>query len=227
MTVWLSRQQCREADRFAIERLGIPGIVLMENAGAACADRLISLGPGDGVVICCGGGNNGGDGFVIARHLYNAGVNCKVILFSAPEQYRGDAEINLRIIEKLGLPIVQFDTAWSNDSLAEQLSTVGRDSATWIVDAMLGTGATGALRAPFDRVVPVINQLPMKRMAIDVPTGMDADTGAVNPTAVRADITCTFIASKLGFQNKAAWSVLGHITVVGIGVRFDFENLFA
>ena len=82
---------------------------------------------------------------------------------------------------------------------------------------MLGTGAAGTLREPFDRVVPIINQLPLKRMSIDIPTGMDCDTGDVHPEAVVADVTCTFIAHKVGFKNKNAARYLGHVAVIGIG----------
>ena len=213
----LTREECRRADQFAIERLKIPGVVLMENAGRSCAEKLLALGAEPAVVICCGGGNNGGDGFVIARHLHIAGIPVKILLFSPPEHYRDDAHINLRIIERLRIPIVQFDNDWPTQTLADQFTRVGRKVAGWLVDAMLGTGASGALREPFDRVVPVINQLPLKRLSIDIPTGMDCDTGDVNPVAVMADVTCTFIARKAGFENKYAAQFLGHIWVIGIG----------
>ncbi len=80
-TKLIDRHQSRAADQFAMQALKIPGLVLMENAGRGCAEALLELGAGDGVVICCGGGNNGGDGFVLARHLFNAGERVKVILF--------------------------------------------------------------------------------------------------------------------------------------------------
>jgi NAD(P)H-hydrate epimerase len=215
--VALTREECRRADQFAIDRLKIPGIVLMENAGRSCAEKLLALGADPGVVICCGGGNNGGDGFVMARHLYIAGIRVKILLFSPPEQYRNDARINLRIVEPLRIPIVQFDARWTTTKINQQLSRVGRHTNGWLVDAILGTGAIGDLREPLDRVVPMINQLPLKRLAIDIPTGMDCDTGDVCPTAVRADVTCTFIARKAGFANKNAASYLGHVSVIGIG----------
>ncbi len=215
--VVLSREQCRQADRFAIESLNIPGLVLMENAGRSCADQLLALGAGEGVVICCGAGNNGGDGFVIARHLYIARVPIKILIFSSPDRYRDDALINLRIIQSLPIPIIEFDSDWPAEIVGQQLSRIGGHRASWLVDAILGTGATGQLREPLDRVVPIINQLPLKRMAIDIPTGMDCDTGEVCPTAVKSDVTCTFIASKTGFANKQAEDYLGHVRVIGIG----------
>jgi NAD(P)H-hydrate epimerase len=213
----LSRQQSREADHFAIHGLKIPGILLMENAGRGCAEWLLSLGCGNGVVIACGAGNNGGDGFVIARHLFNANVRTKVVLLAAPESYRGDARANLRIVERLDIPVIEFDQRWDDIQLHQQLTKIERVNASWIVDAILGTGATGCLRDPLERVVRAINRASRKRMAIDCPTGMDCDTGEVNPTAVRADVTCTMIDRKLGFANSSAAEFLGHVTVVGIG----------
>lgn len=213
----LTRNECRRADQFAIEHLKIPGVVLMENAGRSCAEKLLALGADAGVVVCCGGGNNGGDGFVMARHLYIAGIPVRILLFSRPAHYRGDARINLRIIERLRIPIVQFDADWPTEKMIERFSRVGRQPAGWLVDAILGTGAAGELREPLDQVVPLINQLSLKRMAIDIPTGMDCDTGDVCPTAVKADVTCTFIARKAGFANKNSASYLGHVSVIGIG----------
>ena len=142
----LSRDTVRELDRCAIEQYHIPGMVLMENAGRGVADVLCHQRTAASAVVCCGRGNNAGDGFVIARHLHNAGVPCKAILFAAPEKYRGDAKTNLRIVEKLDVSIVQFASDWTDERTLEQLSKIGRDSATWVVDAMLGP--TGNLRAP-------------------------------------------------------------------------------
>jgi NAD(P)H-hydrate epimerase len=216
---YLNREQSRAADRFAIEHLGIPGIVLMENAGRGCAEFLLEIGAARGVVICCGGGNNGGDGFVIARHLLGAGVPVKVILFSPPKNHLGDAAVNLRIIERLPLEIVQFEAEWSDERLSHHLNRIGRTVASWVVDALLGTGATGSLREPLNRVVRMINEASVKRMSVDIPTGLDCDTGIASPPAVKADVTCTFIAAKSGFQNKEAWQYLGHQQVVSIGIQ--------
>ena len=144
----LSQEQCRIADRRAIENLGIPAVVLMENAGRSCAETLMALGTGDGVVVCCGPGNNGGDGFVIARHLFNVGVKVSVILFACPEKYSGAAAVNLRIIERLKMRIVELDYDWDSATASEKFARLGRYSATWIVDAILGTGTAGPLRPP-------------------------------------------------------------------------------
>src|SRR5688500_7504074 len=103
----LSREQCRELDRRAIEEYGIPGLVLMENAGRGCVDVLERLGIGGPVVILCGKGNNGGDGFVIARHLELRGHACRVLLLRPPDELTGDAATNFAILRRTGVPIVE------------------------------------------------------------------------------------------------------------------------
>lgn len=188
----------------------------MENAGRGCVEILVTLNCRH-AVIACGPGNNGGDGFVIARHLSIAGIPSKVILFAEPESYRGDAAINLRIIERMPIPITVFDNGIADDEAATLFNRVGRDDADWLVDAMLGTGATPPLRSPYDRVIPLMNSLTLNRMAIDIPTGLDADEGTVDPSVFEADVTCTFIANKPGFRSEKAKSCLGHVSVIGIG----------
>src|SRR5580704_4639717 len=104
-TTYLTRAQVRQIDRRAIEEFGVPGVVLMENAGRSAAELLLSLGVGGSVAICCGKGNNGGDGFVIARHLDNHGVAVRVLLFAEPEELTGDAAVNVRILQRAGLSL--------------------------------------------------------------------------------------------------------------------------
>jgi NAD(P)H-hydrate epimerase len=211
----LTRKQSRNADRFAIGNLGIPGIVLMENAGRGCAEVLLNLGFGGGAVIVCGGGNNGGDGFVIARHLHNEGVPVKVILLSDSDGYVGDAKANLKIVERLPIELIRYVEGEPIDQVT--FTSVDGGKASWLVDAMLGTGARGDLRPPINQLVPQMNVWPIKRMAVDIPTGMDCDGGTVHPTAFNADVTCTFIDLKKGFENPSAAEYLGHVSVVGIG----------
>ena len=219
----LTRQESRRVDQIAIEDLHLPGIVLRENAGRGCVERLLALRTDDcgGVVICCGGGNNGGDGVVMARHLANASIPTKVVLLSPPERYRGDARTNLRVIERMQIPIVEYDSGWSDARTRECLTTVGRAKASWLVDAILGTGAEGELREPIHHLVELMNTLSLYRMAIDLPTGLDCDTGRLSPVAVRADVTCTFVGRKVGFGTPEAQSVVGHVYVIDIGVRVD------
>src|SRR5206468_4557109 len=104
--MYLTRDEVRQVDRRAIEEFGVPGVVLMENAGRGAAEVLLSLGVRGPVVICCGKGNNGGDGFVIARHLDLHAVPVRLLLFARPEELTGDAAVNCQIIAKSGLPLV-------------------------------------------------------------------------------------------------------------------------
>lgn len=218
----LTAEQCRRSDRVAIEGYLIPSLVLMENAGRNCAQTLLwhshhQPRAEQAVVILCGPGNNGGDGFVIARHLYNVGVKVKVVLFCPPERYSGDALANLNALSRLKLPVVEFDSAWSNEKLNSVLSKVRRSATTWIVDALLGTGARGEPRESIASGVKAANAMSVRRFAVDIPTGLDCDTGVPSPTTFQADLTGTFIDRKIGFQNEQAANSLGVVIVVDIG----------
>src|SRR5215813_10827559 len=136
---YLTREQARTLDRRAMEELGIPGIVLMENAGRGMADLLRSLGIGGPVVVCCGKGNNGGDGLVIARHLANAGAAVRVLLFTRPESLTGDAALAYRAFLPCGIETVLFDaSAPDENKLRLELAL-----ADWVVDGLFGSGLEG------------------------------------------------------------------------------------
>jgi hydroxyethylthiazole kinase-like uncharacterized protein yjeF len=207
----LNREQSREIDRHAIEELGTPSIVLMENAGRGAVDVLERLGIDGSVDIVCGKGNNAGDGFVIARHLDLRGHKCRVLLLSPPSELRGDAAINFSILTKAGVSIVDFGA----DTLA---ALVADTDADWIVDALLGTGAQGEPRSPFSLAIDWMNGQRAKRLAVDVPSGLDCDTGLPSAHTVRADHTCTFAAMKIGFLQPAAKPYIGTVHVCDIGV---------
>jgi NAD(P)H-hydrate epimerase len=202
----LNRDQSREVDRRAINELGFTGLVLMENAGRGCVDLLERLGIGGPVVILCGKGNNAGDGFVIARHLAIRGHDCHVVCLCATAELRGDAASNFSILAKLNVPIL------------ESLAAARDIAADWIVDAMLGTGATGEPRAPFDAAIDWMNAQTAKKLAVDVPSGLDCDTGEPSKHTVRADHTCTFAAMKIGFTLAAAKAYVGEVHVCDIGI---------
>ena len=214
----LTRHEVRELDRLAIEEYGIPGVVLMENAGANAARLLDGQGITGPVAIACGRGNNGGDGFVIARHLEAAGHRVRVLLAAVPEAYAGDAATNLRIAERSGLSIICLaeadEAAWRRE-LAR---------AAWIVDALLGTGAVGPPRAAVAVAITAINEVraaagdfAARVLAVDLPSGLDADTGEAAGACVRADLTATFVAEKAGFANPSAAAFTGTVHVLGIG----------
>lgn len=207
----LTREQSRAVDRLAIEQFGMTGLVLMENAGRGCAEWLQSLGISGRVTICCGGGNNGGDGLVMARHLENAGVRVEAGLFADPGRVGGDAGANLRILEAGGTPLRVFREGCP---LAELESFL--QGSEWIVDALVGTGATGPLRGALASVIGAINRQHVRVLAVDVPSGLDCDTGRPWGECVRATHTATMVAPKRGFA--AGRDFTGEIHVVGIGV---------
>jgi NAD(P)H-hydrate epimerase len=209
----LSRDEARALDRRVIETAGVPGLVLMENAGRGVAELLRGLGVRGRVVVCCGRGNNGGDGFVIARWLDNAGVAVRVLLFAKPEQLSGDAEVMYRILAHSGPPIEVLADKLDDERLRAELA-----GADWIVDALFGSGLQGPLRPPFDRVVEAINASGARVMAVDVPSGLDADTGAPMGSTVRAQHTATIAALKKGFSAPAAQPFLGQVHVIDMGM---------
>jgi NAD(P)H-hydrate epimerase len=223
---FVTREQSRTLDRRASEEYGIPSIVLMENAGRGCADVLERLGIHGPVAILCGKGNNAGDGFVIARHLEIRGYECRVILLCPPDELRGDAATNFAILQKCNTKTVDLsllrDRAFpapAHESLHNLLNHHAAGAA-WLVDAMLGTGAVGEPRPPFDAAIDWINQRPAKThvLAVDVPSGLDCETGQPAAHTVRADHTCTFAAMKTGFTQPVAQSYLGTVHVCDVGV---------
>jgi NAD(P)H-hydrate epimerase len=222
----LTRDQCRELDRRAVEEYGIPSIVLMENAGRGCVDVLERLGIDGPVVILCGKGNNAGDGFVIARHLAIRGYECRVVLLCAPAELSGDAATNFSILRRTGILIIDVSMAPSPPRLGGPTPTAALQrqlaghagGAAWLIDAMLGTGACGEPRPPFDAAIDWMNAQACKRLAVDVPSGLDCDTGQPASHTIRADHTCTFAAMKVGFTQPAAQPFTGTIHVCDIGM---------
>lgn len=203
--IHLSRGRVREIDRRAIEEFGVPGIVLMENAGRGAAEILIQLNSGrEPVLILCGKGNNGGDGFVIARHLDNAGIPVTAHLIGSAG-LPPDAETNFRIAKQSALI--------GDEPVGDRIAACHG----WIVDALFGTGLTGPLRAPYDAIVNAINDSKAKVLAVDIPSGLDCDAGKPLGATVRASHTVTFVAPKAGFAAPEAREWIGTVHVVGIG----------
>lgn len=209
----LTRAQVRDVDRRAIEQYGMLGLVLMENAGRNAAQLLLQLGISGPVHICCGKGNNAGDGFVMARHLENADIPVTVLLASPSASLAGDAAVNLSILQKSGTRIIEPPVGGLQGLWRDELAT-----ADWIVDALLGTGTSGSLREPFIAAIDAVNAAGKKVFAVDLPSGMDCDTGQPLDRCVRATHTATFVARKPGFNAQAAETYTGQIHVIDIGV---------
>jgi NAD(P)H-hydrate epimerase len=205
---YLSRAQVREIDRRSIQEYQIPGVVLMENAARAAADlagRMLSAKNGDALILC-GAGNNGGDGLAVARHLHNRGVPVRILFASDPAKYKGDALANWQIVQAMKLTAGPLDPR-----------DLARLHAALIIDAIFGTGLTTAPRPPFAEIVQAVAESGADVLAIDLPSGMDCDTGQPLGACIRATQTITFVAQKLGFKQPAAAAYTGPVTVGDIG----------
>jgi len=215
----LTRRQVRDFDAWAINTAGIPGVILMENAGQNCAEIVVGelkkLNGRKGCIFC-GTGNNGGDGFVIARHLKNAAFEVKIALCGPSSKIKGDAEINYKIIRNMGILIKEFDL--SSTSTEKAVETFAGDSDL-IVDAIFGTGLSGALAGGFDKLIKAINSLNKPIVAVDIPSGLDCDTGCPLGTAIKAMVTVTFAAAKKGFKNIDSAEYTGEIYIASIGIE--------
>ncbi|HEX4795269.1 MAG TPA: NAD(P)H-hydrate epimerase [Humisphaera sp.] len=207
--MYLSRNQLRQIDRLAAERYHIPGIVLMENAARAATDVAMEMlaDPRDKqVLILCGGGNNGGDGLAIARHLHNRGSKVQIALTIDPQRYQNEALVNWKIISAMNFPV-----APATAGLIETLR------ANLILDAIFGTGLTQPPRPPFADLALAVNRSGKPVLAVDIPSGLDCDTGQPLGECIRATRTITFAAQKLGFARAEAQEFLGTVTVGDIG----------
>ncbi len=212
MRAVVTGHQMATCDREAIERYGIPGVVLMENAGrgvARLAQELLGNVCGKRVAIFCGKGKNGGDGFVVARHLANGGAQVRVLLVGNRAEVKGDAAINLNIVEEMGLKVEEVTAA---EHLPEGLD------AELIVDALLGTGLQGPVQGLMAQVIGALNEYRAPILAVDVPSGVNADSGSIAGPAVRATCTATMAALKRGLLFSPAREHAGRVTVVDIGM---------
>lgn len=202
----------QKADRCAIDNLGIPSEILMENAGRACADRALSMtSPKDRVCVLAGTGNNGGDGMVAARHLHCGGREVRVLLAGKAKAVKGAAGLNCRILKALGIPCVELSDM-ADGELEEILS-----HADLLIDALLGTGAKGSPRGDVLRALRAMKgKSPI--MALDGPTGVNLDDGTVPGEAVTADLTVTMIGKKIGHAVFPGRLHCGKVESVHIGV---------
>jgi NAD(P)H-hydrate epimerase len=220
MCVVMSRDEVRTFDKWAIETLGMPGTVLMENAGRSCAELIkekLKHISKPKVCIFCGTGNNGGDGYVIARHLINSGFKVVVVLCGERDKVKGDAKINLDVLERLGQPIEQLNL--KDNDIAGQVKDFAA-GADMVVDALFGTGLSGQLSNEYKILIESINAQNHPILAVDIPSGLDCDTGEPLGAAIRAKYTVTFVAVKKGFTLKssaAQWT--GEVFIASIGVQ--------
>ncbi|MFZ4731199.1 MAG: NAD(P)H-hydrate epimerase [Pirellulales bacterium] len=222
--VTLDRARVREFDRRAIEDHGIPGIVLMENAGrnaAVLAHDMFGAGP---VAVVCGRGNNGGDGLVIARHLENLGHEVRVLVAAVADRLGGDAAVNLEIVRRSGMPLHFLPDA------TQEAWRLALEGIVWVVDALLGTGAEGPPHGAVATAIEAINAASRRAstavFAVDIPSGLDADTGAVASPCIEAHATGTFVAAKPGLLLPAAEAHTGSLHVLDIGAPLALRRAF-
>ncbi len=200
-----------EIDRYTISEIGIPGRVLMENAGRAATEIILrkwSELSGRRIAIVCGKGNNGGDGLVVARCLNERGAGCSVFLLGKKAEVRGEALANLQVAEKLGLPIFE---------VIEESQLPDFSLYTLLVDAILGTGSRGNLEALLARAVERMNASGRPTVALDLPTGVNADTGEVIGSCIRVAMCVAFGAAKRGLLFSPGREYAGEVHVARIG----------
>ena len=208
----LTREEVRGIDARAAEELGLSTLVLMENAGRGAAE-VLRAASGEGerrVVVLCGTGNNGGDGAVVARHLDAWGWAVRVAWTTPADRLRGDAATQRGILDRAGFDQVILG---ADAELPPLLSR-----ADWIVDGLLGTGPTREVEGPIRGVIEAVNASGIPTLALDLPSGLDCDTGQPLGIAVRATLTATFVARKVGFGAPGAGEYTGDVRVVEIGV---------
>ncbi|MBN3033587.1 MAG: NAD(P)H-hydrate epimerase [Candidatus Saganbacteria bacterium] len=202
----ISVRQAQAFDKFAQEKLGIPSIVLMENAGRSVAEACAGRGE---IAVVCGTGNNGGDGFAAARHLLNAGREIKVFVIGEKTKLKNDAKINLDALVKMLEKVRWVSTAKGLKDIAQ---------AGLIVDALFGIGLNTPVAGLYRKAIEMINRSKIPVVSVDVPSGLNADTGRVMGMAVRADKTVTFVAPKKGFYKADGPLYCGEVIVRDIGI---------
>jgi len=229
----MSRDEVRAFDEFAINTLGIPGVVLMENAGRSCAELIKEKLAGvkrPKVCIFCGTGNNGGDGCVIARHLLtrselvepNSGFKVVVVLCGDRRKIKGDAKVNLDILEAIRQPIEHLKLEEGKSGGRVKVLAAG---CNMVVDALFGTGLSGQLSDGYKELLEGINRLKCPILAVDIPSGLDCDSGEPLGAAVRATYTVTFVAVKKGFTvAQSAKAYTGEVFVASIGAEPDYAG---
>ena len=215
----LDRESVRAVDRAAIDEYGIPGVVLMENAARALAVETLAMmlkthGTNGSVVIVCGRGNNGGDGWALARHLHNAGSDVRIAPLGAPRE-GGDAAVNCRICRNMNLREI------APDDLPAHLA-----DCDLVVDAIFGTGLDRAVTGAAATVIESINGSGRPVLAVDVPSGLDCDTGQPLGSTIRAARTVTFVARKPAMIVEAARSYTGEVVVADIGAPVELLERF-
>ena len=215
----LNAAQMREADRFTIEDIGIPSLVLMENAGrqvVAALEAAYESRLNGRVAVLCGRGNNGGDGFVVARTLLQRGIDAAVFVVGALTDVRGDAKVNLEILGRLGVTVVEISDEQSWELHFSEIS-----QCTLIIDAIFGTGLKSPLAGMMETVVADVNASSIPIVSIDLPSGLSADTPHILGDCIDASMTVTLAAPKLPLVLPPGEEHAGDVVIADIGIPHE------
>ena len=208
----LSVEDLKRLDVQATLRFGIPSLLLMENAGIACEQEILQHHPNaKRYLVLCGQGNNGGDGFVLARRLWNTRKTVAVFHFGIPSKTSHDALLNFNIVRKLGIGCLDL---LKNTNYRRLIKTL--KNADIVIDALFGIGLKRRVTEPYRSVIRAVNASGKTVVSIDVPSGIHADTGRILGDAIKADLCVTFVRPKLGFRK--AKSHTGQVIVRDISV---------
>ncbi len=210
----ISAEAMREGDRRTIEDLGFPGIVLMENAGMRITEAVTSISPlPEKVIVLAGPGNNGGDGLVTARQLNRLGISVSVWCAASPQSYKGDARVNHDFLEKKGFPLNYVEDETRLEELQEDIK-----SADLLIDALLGTGTGRLVEGVIADIIALLNAAKAPVLSVDIPSGIDANTGKVLGIAVKAKWTVTLASLKRGHLLHPGAEYAGKVTVADIDI---------
>lgn len=215
----VSAAQMRDIEKRALSEFGIPGTVLMENAGRGAAEVIHRDSPGARILIFCGKGNNGGDGFVAARYLHDLGHRVEICLLAQPQELKGDSLLNFKVLSQSAIPV----NVASLDTLALIIPQLIENNDV-MVDSIFGTGLNQPIKGTALTIIEMINRSGKKVFSLDIPSGLHPDTGQTLGISVTAYATITFGAPKVGFSSNPGSAAVGQVFVVDIGLP---ESLFS
>jgi NAD(P)H-hydrate epimerase len=205
--------QIQKLDRTAIGTYGISSLILMENAGIAVSREAVKMVRSDRapINIFCGVGNNGGDGFVAARHLVNAGLNVNVFIVGESKTLKSDAAVNYKVLVKSGTSVKKI--LRMTPVITEQIFR-----SSLCIDALFGAGLNRKIGSPASEVIDAINHYSRKVLAVDIPSGLDGTSGKIHGAGIRADVTVTMTFPKKGFYQNSGPQCCGRVVVADIGI---------
>jgi NAD(P)H-hydrate epimerase len=210
---YVTADEMKAIDKYTIEKRGAPAALLMENAGKAVAQEVWKLSPRGEAAVFCGYGNNGGDGFVAARYLIEKGCSVKVFLAGRPKPLKTETETNFKKLVDMKNPPLTLTGEEDIDRVFSEIR-----SARVIIDALFGIGMKGRLESFYVELVNRINAFGAPVISVDIPSGLDADTGKPLPVAVKAFKTVTFGFPKIGFRSQEAKNYTGEVMIADIGL---------